>query len=110
LFCFISQAAESGKEFQMKKLVQNFEAKTGSKTKQKKLQVTEDNFEVDLKDSRFGELFSSSDFALDPTHPKYPSFLSFLPSVCLLPSNAFSSFFFSFALVQDLRRRKPPQR
>lgn len=31
----------------------------------------EDDFSLDVQDSRFGSIYTSSDFAIDPTDPKY---------------------------------------
>lgn len=33
--------------------------------------LADEDFNLDLSDTRFGSIYTSSDFAIDPTHPKY---------------------------------------
>jgi hypothetical protein len=47
------------------------ESKGKSKKSKKKKKNKEDDFTVDVSDSRFKELYTHPDFALDSTHKKY---------------------------------------
>merc|ERR1712096_69465 len=73
-------AEEEEKHFDMREVVKRQEQKTkkGNKRRMRKKmkdqkveEVKEDNFELDLKDDRFSEVFTSSKFAPDPNHPQY---------------------------------------
>lgn len=46
-------------------------SKKKRKRKAKDEEIVEDNFNVDLKDSRFDALFTSHHFAVDPSDPQY---------------------------------------
>ena len=46
-------------------------SKKKRKRKAKDEEIMEDNFNVDLKDSRFDALFTSHHFAVDPSDPQY---------------------------------------
>ena len=46
-------------------------SKKKRKRKAKDEEIVEDNFNVDLQDSRFDALFTSHHFAVDPSDPQY---------------------------------------
>lgn len=46
-------------------------SKKKRKRKAKEEEMVDDNFNVDLKDSRFDALFTSHHFAVDPSDPQY---------------------------------------
>ena len=46
-------------------------SKKKRKNKAKEEEMVDDNFNVDLKDSRFDALFTSHHFAVDPSDPQY---------------------------------------
>lgn len=46
-------------------------SKKKRKRKAKDEEVVDDNFNVDLEDSRFDALFTSHHFAVDPSDPQY---------------------------------------
>ena len=46
-------------------------SKKKRKRKEKEEEMVDDNFNVDLKDSRFDALFTSHHFAVDPSDPQY---------------------------------------
>ena len=48
------------------------------KRKEKEEEIVEDDFNVDLKDSRFDALFTSHHFAVDPSDPQYRCVLWFI--------------------------------
>ncbi|XP_076752276.1 ESF1 homolog [Xylocopa sonorina] len=68
---------ENGKQhFNMKKIEENAtmtksKLKRLSKKKNKKDQIVEDNFEVNVQDPRFAALFTSHHFNIDPADPHY---------------------------------------
>jgi len=73
------QDEDESKHFDMKQIIKNQELKKkGNKRKnRKKLKENKegkefvDDFKLDLEDSRFSEVFTSSKFAPDPNHPSY---------------------------------------
>ena len=59
--------------FSMKQIIEN-EARKKKRKRGKKNeaeQPTVDNFEIDVKDSRFDALFNSADYILDPSDPQF---------------------------------------
>eukprot|EP00795_Rhopilema_esculentum_P013292 gene13292-4129_t len=59
--------------FSMKQIIENEARKKKRKRGKKKEaeQATVDNFEIDVKDSRFNALFNSPDYILDPSDPQF---------------------------------------
>ena len=41
------------------------------KKRGRETQAAQDNFEIDVGDSRFNALYTSHHFAVDPSHPQY---------------------------------------
>ena len=41
------------------------------KKKEKAMQIAEDNFQIDVRDSRFNALYTSHHFAVDPSDPQF---------------------------------------
>ncbi|XP_074628281.1 ESF1 homolog [Acropora palmata] len=56
--------------FSLKGIMDN-EKKTKKQKKRKEKEIVNDDFNVDLKDSRFDALFTSHHFAVDPSDPQY---------------------------------------
>ena len=59
--------------FSLKGIMDNEKKKSKRKRKRKanEEKIVDDNFNVDLKDSRFDALFTSHHFAVDPSDPQY---------------------------------------
>jgi len=58
--------------FSLKGIMENEKkSKKKRKRKAKDEEVVDDNFNVDLEDSRFDALFTSHHFAVDPSDPQY---------------------------------------
>ena len=59
--------------FSLKGIMDNEKKKSKRKRKRKANEdkIVDDNFNVDLKDSRFDALFTSHHFAVDPSDPQY---------------------------------------
>ena len=58
--------------FSLKGIMDSEKKKSKKKQKRKeKEEMVDDNFNVDLKDSRFDALFTSHHFAVDPSDPQY---------------------------------------
>lgn len=67
---------ENKKHFDMKKIEENTDLSKSKRKRLKKKQnlpndAEQDNFEVDVKDARFGALFTSHHFNIDPADPHY---------------------------------------
>ena len=56
--------------FSLKGIMDN-EKKTKKQKKRREKEIVNDDFNVDLKDSRFDALFTSHHFAVDPSDPQY---------------------------------------
>ena len=60
------------RHFSLKGIMENEKrSKKKRKRKTKDEEVVDDNFNVDLEDSRFDALFTSHHFAVDPSDPQY---------------------------------------
>lgn len=76
---------EVHKHFDLKEIIKNEKRKNKKKKIKKDSIQDDDDFEINVNDSRFAALHESHHFAIDPSNPQYP-LLNFL----------YSSFFFSF--------------
>lgn len=56
--------------FSLKGIMDN-EKKTKKQKKRREKEIVNDDFNMDLKDSRFDALFTSHHFAVDPSDPQY---------------------------------------
>lgn len=74
---------EAHKHFDLKDIIKNEKKKSKKKTSKKDSIQDDDDFEINVSDSRFAALHESHHFAIDPSNPQYP-LLNFL----------YSSFFF----------------
>ena len=61
---------DNKRHFSLKKILEN-EKKSKKKNKRKDDDVTEDTFQVNVKDPRFDALYTSHHFALDPSDPQF---------------------------------------
>jgi hypothetical protein len=68
---------EANKHFDLKEIIKN-EKRKSKKEKSKKGSIQgDDDFEINVNDSRFAALHESHHFAIDPSNPQYP-LLNFL--------------------------------
>lgn len=64
---------EEGKHFDMKKIWKEAsrKGKKTNKKRQRKAEVVDDDFNLNVDDPRFAAALTSHHFAIDPTHPQY---------------------------------------
>lgn len=79
------------RHFSLKGIMENEKKnKKKRKRKAKDEEIVDDNFNVDLEDSRFDALFTSYHFAVDPSDPQYrydestksPYYAQFILALC----------------------------
>ncbi|CCG20717.1 hypothetical [Candida orthopsilosis Co 90-125] len=64
---------QKSEHFNMKDVLKNEKSKRNKKSRKKNIdqEMTQDNFEANLNDPRFDEIFESHDFAIDPTSSEF---------------------------------------
>ncbi|KAI5955463.1 ESF1 [Candida theae] len=64
---------QNNEHFNMKDVLKNEKSKRNKKSRKKNIdqEMTQDNFEANLNDPRFDEIFESHDFAIDPTSSEF---------------------------------------
>lgn len=66
----MEEGEKQPQHFNMKEIVKA-EKKKGKKSRGQKEEIPQDNFEADLSDPRFKEVFEDHDFAIDPTSSEF---------------------------------------
>ena len=87
--------------FSLKGIMDN-EKKSKKQKKRREKEIVNDDFNVDLKDSRFDALFTSHHFAVDPSDPQYRwvVFVVIFSFQKLITSNFMYVFFFFLTIVK----------
>ena len=69
----LMEAKDDRQHFSLKGIMDSEKRKSKKRRKRKANQeeIVDDNFNVNLKDSRFDALFTSHHFAVDPSDPQY---------------------------------------
>jgi len=63
--------SDDKKHFNLKNILEQEKSKKSKKNKKKKKVTEEDTFNIDVEDPRFGALYSSHHYALDPSEPNF---------------------------------------
>lgn len=62
---------EDKQHFNMKEIIENERKKKRGRKRKEERSEKVDDFNIDVNDARFGALFNSPDFILDPSDPQF---------------------------------------